>query len=291
MKTYLFAPINNESTCLEIQLKEGNSWIDEIHVTELDRTFQGQSKDFQFNSRKQEKLIVHSCNADKLFKYDKFSKIFGVLSYGRKVYYPTIKNKLNLVLMTWYNEATQRNLSSDFKSLIQDDDIIILSDIDEIIDSRYADRIVEEVKKRGVITLKIHFTLFYLNLFSKNWGGPDMYSYRIFVMTGKYFKTMEYSSDYLRKLGENNKLIDSIYCPEEVMGFHHSWLGDEEFIAKKIASYAHVEHNQFNNIDYIKSCLEQKKSIFPNHTLEIRNDIQLLKSVEDMKIKYKHFFI
>ena len=46
MKVLLFAPVNDEKLCLDIQLKEGNSWIDEIHVTEFDRTFQGKYKGF-----------------------------------------------------------------------------------------------------------------------------------------------------------------------------------------------------------------------------------------------------
>lgn len=81
-----------------------------------------------------------------------------------------------------------RNLSQQYKSILSDDDIVILSDIDEIIDSRYLDEIIHEVRKRGIVTIKLCFTLFYLNLVSTNWGGAPI-SYRLFIMT-KYFKKM-----------------------------------------------------------------------------------------------------
>jgi len=49
MKVYLFDPINNEITCFNLQLEAGSTWIDEAHITEFDRTFQGNIKPFLFS--------------------------------------------------------------------------------------------------------------------------------------------------------------------------------------------------------------------------------------------------
>ncbi len=291
MKTYLFAPINNECLCLDLQLAEGANWIDEVHVTEVNMNFQGGAKDFMFHEMQKERLKVHSYDGSSLLKYDWLSRKIGVYSKKDNVFAPFIKNRFGRVRMTWYNEAIQRNCASNFFSILSDEDIVILSDIDEIIDSRFSDQIISEVKKRGIITIKLHFTLFFLNLFSKNWGGPRDYSYRTFVMTGKYFKSLKYSSDYLRKLGENNKLLNEIYCPDEIMGFHHSWLGDEAFISEKLSSYAHVEHKGLNSANFIKQCLREKKSIFPGHELYADSNIPLLRSVEMLRITENNFFI
>ena len=167
------------------------------------------------------KLFVHSIEGKSLFKYNKFYKFFGVFAFGKNVFSNSIKNRFNRVRSSWYNEAIQRNKSSDYGNIIADDDIVILSDIDEIIDSQYAEEIINEVKKRGVITIKMHFSLFYFNLFSVNWGGPEQYSYRTFIMTGEYFKNMKCSSDYLRKQGEGKLLLDKIFCPDTVMGSYN----------------------------------------------------------------------
>lgn len=53
----------------------------------------------------------------------------------------------------WYNEGVSRNYSL-WNSNYKDDDILILSDIDEIIDSKYADEIIDAVNHYGVITIK-----------------------------------------------------------------------------------------------------------------------------------------
>ena len=85
--------------------------------------------------------------------------------------------------------------------------------------------------------------------------------------------------------------MDTVYCIPEIAGFHHSWLGDENYISEKIAAYTHNEHAVYNNIDYIKECLAKGISIFPDQELEVNNDIKLLSYIEDHKEKYKKYFV
>ena len=95
---------------------------------------------------------------------------------------------------------------------------------------------------------------------------------------------MPYSSDELRKRGENDELKDKIHLINEFIGFHHSWIGDEKFIQNKINSYAHVnEHQGLNSVDYIRNCLKNHESIFPGHILEMNEKIKLLDSVNELK--------
>ncbi|MDE1280441.1 hypothetical protein, partial [Vibrio aestuarianus] len=192
----------------------------------------------------------------------------------------------------WYNEGYQRNYSAEIRMLdICDEDILIFSDIDEIIDSRYKDEIIDMVKKNGIITVKLHFSMFYLNLFSVNWGGPKDYSYRLFIMTGKHYKSLNMSIDELRKMGERGLLQGKVYCPDKFYGFHHSWLGDEAFILGKLQSYCHEPHEHNSNIltnnqydiNKIKVALKNGESIFPEHLLEVSNDIDMLKSIDNNK--------
>ena len=87
--------------------------------------------------------------------------------------------------------------------------------------------------------------------------------------------------DTLRKLGERGKLLNTIYCPNEILGFHHSWIGDEIFISNKLKSYAHIEHSHLNNIDYIRKCIENRVSIFPGHELYFDEELPMLESVRN----------
>jgi molecular chaperone DnaK len=86
------------------------------------------------------------------------------------------------------------------------------SDIDEIIDSRFSEELIRYVNKYGITTIKLHYTLYYFNLFSKNWVGPPDYSYRVFLMSGEYFKRNSVNSNLLRKAGERGDLVETVKC-------------------------------------------------------------------------------
>lgn len=276
MKIYQCCPYYNEQLIANLNIEEASKWIDEFHITEGNLSFQWNNKEYNFQHEKKYNIVkYHKLDC---IKYYKKNNIFGKLALSKYRFSSNEYNRNLLISPTWYNEAVHRNKSC--KNINpKDDDIVILSDIDEIIDSRYAQKIISEVKKRGIITIKLHFTLFYFNLFSYNWGGPKDYSYRVFIMTGEYFKNMNITSDELRKLGEQGKLYDKVYCLDEICGYHHSWLGDENFILNKIKSYAHTEHAKFADINYIKECLQNKKSIFPEHDLRVRNDVELVETI------------
>jgi len=280
------SPFFNENLLAKIKIEEGTNWIDEIHIAESDKTFRYGSKPFTFAHLDEPIVRYHRIEGASAFIKPKWG-------LSRKPWFIKYKSS------PWQNEAIQRNFACN-QLEYSDSDIIILSDIDEIIDSRYADRIVHEAKKHGIVTVKLHFSFFFFNLFSRNWPGAPDYSYRVFIMTGKHFRNMVVTSDQLRKAGEAGKLINEVYCPEEFQGFHHSWLGNEEVIAQKLRAYAHdaEDHDKglFNgstvNMDYLRECIAQKRSIFgPEHELYVDNDKNFLRSVAKLQAAEhdKHF--
>lgn len=291
LKIYQMCPFYNENLVANINIVESSKYVEKFYITESNRNFHYVEKPYNFEKMFEfddNILSYEKINCDKNYASSDFIGKLKLVKY--RFSKDKYKKKL-LASPTWFNEAVQRNSSCSWIHP-NDEDIIILADIDEIIDSRYIDEIVEEVKKREIVTFKIHFTLFYLNLFSKNWGGPSGYSYRIFVMTGKFFNQMKYTSDELRKLGEKGALANDVYCIDKYLGFHHSWLGDEKFILNKINSYAHTEHQQFANIDHIRECLKNRQSIFPNHEVEVINDIEFIRTIENIKKdKLKNYFL
>jgi hypothetical protein len=290
MRIIQFCPIFNESQILDLHLDEFSIYGTKLHAIETNRTFMGDKKTVLFSDKKHDHLSTEIVDASKIFRYGLFDRLVGVSNKDFNM--PTqILNRFNRIQFNWFNEAAQRNYCTNFQNDITDDDIIILSDIDEIIDSRHIHEIIDQTKRRGIITIKLHFTLFFLNLFSVNWGGPPQYSYRMFIMTGKCFKTMKLTPDQLRKMGEAGKLYNEVFCLEQPMGFHHSWLGNEEFILTKIKSYAHKEHRKYANIDYIKNRIKNNLSIFPGHELKKDNSIILLSAIEKDWDKYKIFIV
>ena len=219
-KIILCCPFYNENLVADINIAEASKWVDEIHITEFDKSFKYTSHDYMFQNDC-EKVHYHQMDASRLYeKPRKFIPHFFIHPISRWM------NKM-VRDTAWYNEGVSRNFSL-WNSNYKDDDILILSDIDEIIDSKYADEIIDAVNQYGIITIKIHFTMFYFNLFCSNWSGPAYYSYRIFIVKGKYLRKRFYNdSDYLRKMGEQSNLLNEVKCLEGIKGYHHSWLGDE----------------------------------------------------------------
>ena len=292
-KIILCCPFYNENLVADINIAEASKWVDEIHITEFDKSFKYTSHDYMFQNDC-EKVHYHQMDASRLYeKPRKFIPHFFIHPISRWM------NKM-VRDTAWYNEGVSRNFSL-WNSNYKDDDILILSDIDEIIDSKYADEIIDAVNHYGVITIKIHFTMFYFNLFCSNWSGPAYYSYRIFIVKGKYLRKRFYNdSDYLRKMGEQSNLLNEVKCLEGIKGYHHSWLGDEKFVVNKLKSYAHTLncHSKeiFNDqgeidIDVIKNNMRLGKSIFSNISLNVNNKIELLPSVEKLKKDAPEFFL
>lgn len=287
MKIKLFVPYFNEQMVAGINILSSVKWVDEFHLTEVNYTHQGKLKDYNFDydmySKHVDKLNYHAIDVRNDFLFNrKYIPHFG--GQNRPEWHPKI-----FFNTSWFNEGVQRNQSCN-QSLIEDDDIIILSDIDEIIDPRKADMIIAAVEKHKIVTVRLNFSLLYFNLFSKNWSGPSDYSYRIFIMKGSEFRKRNFDYDTLRKLGERSQLLNEVYCLPEICGFHHSWIGNKESIKAKLLAYSHVEHRVLNDDQYIENCLRNGKSLFDNHELCIDNSIELLEEIEINRAQYKEFF-
>lgn len=287
MKIKLFVPYFNEQMLARINILSSVKWVDEFHLTEANFTHQGKFKDYNFDYNSYgvltDKLYYHAVDFEKDFLFNR-KYIPHVGGKYKPAWHPNI-----FFNTSWYNEGVQRNRSCD-QSLIEDDDIIILSDIDEVIDPRKSDMIIDAVEKHKIITIRLNFSLLYFNLFSKSWSGPSDYSYRIFVMKGSEFKKRNFDYDSLRKSGERNQLMDEVYCLPEICGFHHSWIGNKDSIKSKLQAYSHIEHRVFNDDQYIENCLRNGKSLFDNHELYIDNSIELLEEIEINRAQYEEFF-
>lgn len=279
-------PFNNENLIARIKLEENMGNVAKTYIVEANRTFKNTDKPFCFEFPDNESVEYVQFEAQK-----SFSK--RTINFRKQR--PYISYKVD----PWRNESIQRNFAA---SLINpfDEDIVVLGDIDEIIDRRSWPQILDEVYRHGIVTVGLHFTMFYLNLFLPRdvKFGPADFSYRVFIMTGKYFKEMNLSSDKLRKLGEGGKLTNDVYRIPGIHGFHHSWLGDASFVVNKLNSYSHdlrdhsaeLHDSDGINHEVIKEIMASKKSVF-GHTLELRDDVDLLLSVTENSKRLSEFLI
>lgn len=285
MRVFEFCMFHNEHAALAIKRVESAKWVDELHLCEADLTFRGAPRP---------KVLDEENAFLKPHLFPGTTRFEPPYRWGISRYPPFIRKKKR----ARQNEAMQRNYVHEMLD-VDESDIIILSDVDEIVDSRRAEELIDAAKKHGVVSVRLHHTLFYLNLYSTNWhevwpGSPPDYAYRAFVMTGAHFCSMRRSSDRLRKLGEWGKLENEVPLLDGFAGFHHSWLGDEKAAIDKLQSYSHsfsdhnaslINPNGSVNAQEIREAMQAGRSIFPGNTLELRdfNEQAPLQSVTEMQ--------
>ena len=128
-----------------IKLEESSSWIDRHVIVEANRTFKGGAKEYCFDYSGHPRVDYRKMPADREFT--------------TKTWHPTRRFPfLAKRSFSWVNDGLQRDFV--LRDLDVDSaDIINFTDLDEILDSRQADRIVEETRRHGVVTVGLYVTL------------------------------------------------------------------------------------------------------------------------------------
>jgi len=197
----------NELELLDIRLNTLNDIIDKFVIVEATRTFTGKPKELFFKKNK-----------------NKFAKFLDKIVYIIVNDFPDSENP-------WNFEKHQRNAIGRGLSNCQPDDIILISDIDEI----PRPEVVLNVKDLpGVKALRQNLYYYYLNVKSQ---GDWLHGTRIV-----FYKDFTNAQDIRMN---NGKLFAN-------GGWHFSYLGGAEQIKLKIRSFSHQEFNTekiFKNID------------------------------------------
>lgn len=288
MKIIACSPFFKENLLARIKAQELSGWVDEIHITEANRTHRNEPKEYFFDRAlltQFPKLRYHALDVARVFRSDRRLPPHFVLNpprATRRIFRKTIA----------YNDSVLRNLACKV-SAFGDEDVIILSDMDEIADARMADRLVDAVNQHGIVTAWMHYSFYFFNLFSVKWAGPVNYGYRLFLIKGKRLREeWKLDADWLRKQGERGHLVGAVHCLEQFCGYHHSFLGDEEFIRQKMTDFSRSEKTlQCLNSSDIKRYLSEKRSIFPGHELRVDNSIPQLRTVEQLRSELNDYFV
>lgn len=204
----------NEEEILKIRLNETGDLVDKIVVVEGLQTFTGVDKPLYFDDI-----------GDWINRWHK--KIIRVV-----VDFPD-----NLE-SSWDREIFQRNKIIEGLNLARENDIVIISDVDEII-SRKA---IKNIKKYD-LPVQLDNDQFFWNF---NWKAPAHCNQGARPVVVKKFMLSEYTPQEFR----SRQLFR---IPKA--GWHFSYLSDMDNIIKKIESFAHTEYDieeykNFENILY-----------------------------------------
>jgi beta-1,4-mannosyl-glycoprotein beta-1,4-N-acetylglucosaminyltransferase len=229
----------NEINLLTYRLNILNDIVDKFVIVESTHTFSGKEKKLYFNENKH--------------LFEKFNeKIIHIIVEDFPFKYPNINYKNN---EQWVNEKFQRDkISSGIDTLkLDSNDILIITDLDEIPDPKTLRNIKDKHITISINTLEMDF--YYYNLNTKQnikWTLGKIVSY------GKY-KEIATSCSNIRGLN-CVKISNS--------GWHLSYFGDSKFIQNKIQHFSHQEYNyeHFTDLSKIEERVKKSSDIFENHS-------------------------
>lgn len=221
MKVFDCFTFFNELDLLEFRLKFLDAHVDHFVIAESDLTHSGQPKPYHFETAKdrfkkwQHKIIyipVHQSSA-------------GLQFEEVKSYTPGSA--------AWKLENEQRNALLLGSDQMQDNDIVLLSDLDEIPDPSA----IKKAKRSGKpVAFSLLFHYYFLNC--QNRGQSRWWKGSI-SCTAKQFR--EITPQGLRDKRDRYPSIGHA-------GWHFSFLGGEEKIRQKLLAFAHTE---FNKEEYV----------------------------------------
>jgi beta-1,4-mannosyl-glycoprotein beta-1,4-N-acetylglucosaminyltransferase len=218
-------PFFNELDLLKFRLTELDPYVDKFVLVESTRTFTGNFKP-----------LYYSLNKDLFAQWkDKIIHIVVTdmpLDMEQDMIDKLVENA-ELRDIHWVREHHQRRaISRAFKKLeLSYDDIILVSDLDEIPDLTKLDTIIDYLPM-GPVVFRQDWYIWNIN-FQKNsdWVGGAAFTYSHYIKNKDIFQHIR----NIRWEHSHSEFI-KIDC-----GWHFSWFGDINFIKNKMFSFAHTE--------------------------------------------------
>ena len=229
----------DEDLILDIRLNTLNDKVDKFVIVEATKNHAGQDKRLNF-------------------KIENFSK------FKEKIIYIVVNDmptKVKSLKKGWhenhFRDQFQRNAIERGYKDFSDDDIIMISDIDEIPNPNKLDEF--NIKNKFACFLQKNFQskINLLNMSDGEWSGTR-------ICQKKYLK----SPQWLRDIKIKKKPFWKIFGKKIQLisngGWHFSFLKSPDSIKNKIISYSHQEYNkeEFTNTDLIKKRISSGVDLF-----------------------------
>jgi len=241
----------NERELVELRVKYLNEVVDYFVVIEADITHQGKKKDWNFPDILKNEL-------------KEFSK--KIQYHQLKIDTEKIKNEESFIIEdlkgddAWRIENFQRNYTKTVCKKFSDNDILIISDVDEIPSKEKLKFILSsDFKKISPIAMEQH--LFHIDcnyLRKESWRGSIVTTIKI---------CNAYSPHQFRRY--RNKIshfTDS--------GWSFSSFGGVKKIKEKFEAFAHKEYNddKFKSIEHIENCQKNGLDLFHRKVETVKVD-------------------
>ena len=275
-------PFFNELDILEIRLNELYDVVDKFVLIEADRTHQNKPKPFVFEENK-----------------ERFAKFSDKIIHIKVTKYPLFIPLIN-PFSAWKIERYQRDYIKKALVDCQPEDIILISDLDEIPNSIVLKQLINKGISK-IYGLKMDMFIYFLNNKLIFDGGSNMDKEEaksgIWHSTAVLpYKLLKKSPSKIRRIIMRTKRRGEVYEIVPNAGWHFTYIGGVKKIVEKLEAFAHAEYNlqQYKDENHILELIKSGKDIFGRDLeFEIIEDKEFLpnylKSPESID-KYKDFF-
>lgn len=215
----------NELELLELRLNELDPVVDHFVLVEATRTFQKREKPLYFQQNRA-----------------RFAKFLPKIIHVVVDEYPGFFAKLRVPTAWDYDNHQKEQILRGLRD-IKDDDMIVISDLDEIPDPR---KLKQALERPGIHVFRQKLFYYYLNCWVQDYQEPiELYQgYKPWngtvLLSGKELRKVKTIKE-ARNL--RDKKPPQIQYVEEG-GWHFSYIGGVERVIEKIEAYAHTEVNE-----------------------------------------------
>ena len=255
----------DEDLVLDIRLNTLNDKVDKFIIAEATKNHAGEDKKLNF-------------------------KISNFKKFKHKIHYMVIDDlpiDVKPPKRGWHEnharDQFQRNSLERGYRKYNDDDLIMISDIDEIPNPEKFKEFKIENKYACFLQKNFQSKINLLNITDEDWPGTK-------ICQKKFLK----SPQWLRNIKTKKKPFWKIFKEDiqliENGGWHFSFLKSPEFIKKKIISYSHQEYNTKENtdIELIKKKISLGKDLFERN-IDYKK-IEIDNNFPDYVVKNKKMF-
>lgn len=241
MKVYDCIMYFDEDLNLELRLNILDKYVDKFVIVEATTTHSGERKNLNFDIKK-----FHSFK--KKIEYIVVDDIPKKIENYKKNWSPN-----------FYRENFNRNAISRALTECSDDDLIIISDADEIPNLEILQK--TKINKYALFSQKSF--IYKLNLLSgDNWLGSAI-CYKRYLKSPQWLRDKRFlRRGFLRRIFFKTQIIEN-------GGWHFSFLKTPENIVHKMRAYAHSEYNHFDDIKEIENNISLNRNFLnPNKSLK-----------------------
>ena len=255
MKIFDCFIFNHEIELLEIRLNILNDYVDKFVITEGDMTFSGLPKESHFLNNK-----------------ERFAK------WEDKI----ILNQINIpeCESPWHREIYSRNAMINL-DIFNDDDLIVMSDGDEIPNPEILEQASEWVSDDTHFTFEQSCYAYWMNnLYSDKWFGTRAATYKYVNNT---------TVDDIREGTEDESKITGSVITNG--GWHFTYLGNEDHIRQKINSFCDRHFDVPEVTENISKNLEDGNDVLNRTHISYRKvdlDDSFPQYIIDNQDKYSH---